>query len=247
MDSQADTQMGRLDDLDFLVEVRASSLRHCRDRLASLQRSRFSMQDLCLAICTLAAGATLGAVEGGLTTVASLGWLFYSVMPAIAAAGLVAYVLLGLKFGQETAANARDVLEDLPDPDDTRPSHREYAKLAGQWDIDSTTTTSHKVGHGELTFTVRQTTITVSGVLYGSSDTKIAEISSRFASYDPAMKRLMLIYGYSAANDGGRLDSSECVLSGVVFAETPDLTVRGNWYHLTGPTVAGTVTLRKRP
>jgi hypothetical protein len=167
-------------------------------------------------------------------------------MPVIAVAAFVAYMLLENRSVAQGTATAENVLDSLPDPDDTTPSHSEYAKLAGVWDIESLTTTSQKGSRGQLAVSVRQMTISISGFLSGESDTKIAEISSRFASYDPSMKRLMFIYGYAAVNDNGRLDNSECVFSGVVFGGPSDLTVRGNWVHLTGPAVAGTAMLRKK-
>lgn len=246
MDDKIERRKGRSDDLDFMVEIHATRLRYCRERLALLQRSRFPAKDLWLAISTLSAGASLGAVTGGLTTASSLGWLFYTVMPMIAAAAFVAYMLLENKSVAQGATIAENILDSLPDPDDTTPCHSEYVKLAGLWDIESLTTSSQKGSRGELTVSVRQTTITISGVVIGESDTRIAEISSRFASYDPSMKRLMFIYGYAAVNDDGGLDNSECVFSGVVFGEQSDLTVRGNWVHLTGPAFAGTAILRKK-
>jgi hypothetical protein len=234
------------EDLDFMIETRASQLRYSRKRLKALRRSRFPIADICLAFSTLTAGASFGALTSGLTTASSLWWIFYTIMPMIAVGTFVAYLYLGKESITHGDSIAEEVLAILPDPDNALPLHPEYAKLAGVWESESRTSNSGKSSRGELTVSVRGTTIIIAGILFGESDTKIAEILSRFASYDPSQKRLEFIYGYSAINDNGQLDNSECVYSGVVFEAPSDFCIRGNWCHLTGPSIAGMTTFRKK-
>ena len=246
MTNQMETHTSRSEDDDFMVRTRASDLRFCEKQLASLQRSRFRFADLFLAISTSAFGVALGAWAGGLTTASSLWWVFYTILPVIAAGTFVAYIHFGKQSVTQSTKLAEDILEHLPDVNNTRPSHPEYAKLAGQWDLDSRTLSSGKSSRGTLTVSVEETTVTVAGVLIGESGTKIAEMFSRIVSYDPSQKRFVFLYGYMASNDGGGLDSSECVYSGVVFDASSDLSIQGNWSHITGPAFAGTATLRKK-
>ncbi|MBI1815907.1 MAG: hypothetical protein HYR72_13085 [Deltaproteobacteria bacterium] len=233
-------------DVEVMFEIRERDLRYCRDRLASVDGARFQATDLILAITTLGAGGVLGALASGTSTSSPYWWLFFIVLPMLAAAALVAYVLFKYFGENERVVIAKEVLRILPNPIEAASANSEYSKLSGRWTLESATSISGKRSSGDLLLYVRQAHIAIAGTITGESGKQLGEIYSRFASYDPPTHRFVFIYGYSAINDNGQLDASECAFSGIVSGGSPTLIVRGNWFHLTGPSVAGTATLTKR-
>lgn len=246
MENRMEIRKKRPNDDDFIFKIRGNTLKRCRERLSRIEETKFRATDLYLAVSTLSAGTALGALVSGLNTESSIWWLFYTIMPAVALATIVAYILVGYKYTAHGAEIAKDVLGDLPNPDDTTESYSEYGGLDGLWMLKATTENSGKASKGKVTITVWHEHITISGIILGESENRIGEIISRFANYNPSEKRIMFIYGYSAINDNGQIDNSECVFSGIVFGSSPDITIQGNWQHLTGPSVAGTAYFKKQ-
>lgn len=234
------------DNVEVRFDISEMDLTHCRDLLASIDRVRFPVTDLCLALAMLGAGGALGALGSGLAASSAYSWLFFTVLPALAAAALVGYALLKYLGEKEGVAKVKELLHILPDPLKTEGVGGEHSKLAGPWTLASKTSASGKGSSGDLFVHVRQTHVAIAGTITGESGKHLGEIYSRFASYDPTYRRLMFIYGYSAINDNGQLDTSECAFSGLVSGVSPNLVVRGNWIHLTGPSAAGTATLTQR-
>lgn len=106
---------------DFMVQVRASSLRRCRTRLQSLSTSPVNWSDLFLALATLGLGAYLGALASAVKWDSSLGVWLLAFSPGGGAAFFVAF-LFSRKASQKSAKEAADfVLEELPEPDVTLP------------------------------------------------------------------------------------------------------------------------------
>lgn len=103
---------------EFLVPVRASSLREARGRLQELSSQRLPWRELALGLSTLAAGAALSAWASGVHIDTAKGALFFVLMPVIASCSLVAYMFLR-KLDSFDRNRLKDVVSYLPDPDDT--------------------------------------------------------------------------------------------------------------------------------
>lgn len=105
---------------DFKVQVRASTLSRCRNRLAQASSASFPWHELALGVSTLAAGAFLGALPAEIKPGTLQAHLFSTALPAVALAAFVAYLFLRRSAVSEPAQAASDVLSELPDPNRTR-------------------------------------------------------------------------------------------------------------------------------
>ena len=105
---------------DFKVQVRASTLARCRTQLSRIRDPGTPWHEVCLGLSTLSAGAYLGALPSQIDSKSWLYPLFNTLLPAIACAAFVGYVLLRRSASNEPAAIVSDVLQDLPNPERTR-------------------------------------------------------------------------------------------------------------------------------
>ncbi len=105
---------------EFIVQVRASTLRRTRRRLGSLVVVKFPWPEVLLGLATLCTGGALGAIASNVEWNCWKAKIFYLILPIIAVGAGVAYVMLRHLVPQAASSVAQDVLEDLPDPDRTK-------------------------------------------------------------------------------------------------------------------------------
>lgn len=105
---------------DFQVGVRASVLKRCRDRLSSASAPTFPLGDVLLGVATLTAGAFLGALISDVSLDSWRGVLFYVLSPIVATGAGVAFAFVRTSHGRSCQEVARDVLDELPDPEQTK-------------------------------------------------------------------------------------------------------------------------------
>lgn len=102
---------------DFQVGVRASILKQCRTRLQSIADERFPFAEILLGVSTLAAGGALSAIVSNVQIASWQGTLFFVLLPVVAVGSGVAYGVLCRIKKIETEHMAKDILQNLPDPD----------------------------------------------------------------------------------------------------------------------------------
>jgi hypothetical protein len=101
---------------EFIVPVRASILTRCRNKLSRVTKGKPPFRELSLAICTLALGATLGAIPAGIKPGTHMYFFYFNFLPVVTAASGVAYFFLRREEMSEPAEIATEILNDLPDP-----------------------------------------------------------------------------------------------------------------------------------
>jgi hypothetical protein len=105
---------------DFKVQVRASTLKRCREKLTRVSASAFPWHELCLGVATLAGGGVLGAIPADVKPGSVNSFVFFTLLPVISAASFVAYVFLRRSESRLAGAAVTEALADLPNPDETR-------------------------------------------------------------------------------------------------------------------------------
>lgn len=106
---------------DFKVEVWASTLKRCRVGLEELQNLKFPFAEVALALASASLGAVLSAIASNIKYDSNLGFWFYNIGGPIFAASSVAYFFLRERSFSEPIRISRAVMQDLPDPDKSRP------------------------------------------------------------------------------------------------------------------------------
>jgi len=103
---------------EFLIEVRATRINSCREKLLRLQIIKFPWAELLLALSTLVFGTSLGALTSSISyTGDSVLWFFYFLfLPILGSVMITAYFFLRVFNPVDVAKLAQDALEDLPDP-----------------------------------------------------------------------------------------------------------------------------------
>lgn len=114
-------RQSREDRDDFIVAVRASVLRRCRGKLASLKTRANVSTELLLAAGTSSLGASLSALASGVTLRDPSGTFFFVALPAVGFGSLVAYALCRDHSTRSANDAATDILSELPEPDTTQP------------------------------------------------------------------------------------------------------------------------------
>lgn len=110
----------RADAEDKLVRLRAKDLKRLRQRAAKLAGTTFPWFEVFLAISTLLLGAFVGSAS---TTQISIGpidldrWWFL----VVGVAAGVAYIFSRSRHSADASSLGREVLEEIPDPDETVP------------------------------------------------------------------------------------------------------------------------------
>lgn len=107
------------DQNEFFVYVRASILASCRNKLSKIAKGKAPWYELSLALCTLALGATLGAIPADIKPGTRNYFLYFTVFPAVAFGSGIAYFFLRRESVTEAAEIADDILNDLPEPKNT--------------------------------------------------------------------------------------------------------------------------------
>lgn len=107
---------------EFMVECRATTLIRCREKLSTIRDSSFPWHEILLAISSLAIGTTLGALSSEITYTSSpMLWRFlFMFLPFVGLGTGVAYFFLRNQSNKVNAAAARDILQDLPDPNNSK-------------------------------------------------------------------------------------------------------------------------------
>lgn len=107
---------------EFFVECRATTLVRCREKLTVIGNARFPWYELLLAISSLAFGTFFGALSSGITYVADpTHWkLLFVFMPMVGIGTGVAYLFMRHQGTGEVAAVARQILDELPDPNNSK-------------------------------------------------------------------------------------------------------------------------------
>ena len=105
---------------DFKIQVRASVLAKCRNRLLGMTKQKFPWYEVALGGGTLSAGGYLGALPANLPAASGQHFFFYTILPALSVGSLVAYFFLRHKAHGEPMVMASEVLAELPDPQRTR-------------------------------------------------------------------------------------------------------------------------------
>lgn len=107
------------DQNEFLVPVRASVLASCRNKLSKVAKGKAPWHELLLALCTLALGATLGAIPADIKPGTRNYFLYFTVFPVVAVGSGMAYFFLRRESIKEPAEIATDILNHLPEPKKT--------------------------------------------------------------------------------------------------------------------------------
>lgn len=105
---------------DTAIIVFESSLRKCRSKLESLEKQEISLTEVLLGISTASLGGILGALASGVPFELTFGSIsFYVFLPMLLVGCLVAYIFKRKEQFRNPSNIARDLLEELPDPDKT--------------------------------------------------------------------------------------------------------------------------------
>lgn len=108
-------------DLDeFLIQVRASTLKRCRRHLERIRRGKLPWHEILLAFSSLSYGAVLGAVPANIPLGTPKWYFFFVALPVVGTGTAVAYFFKRKEAGPDASTVAGEVLEDLPDPGKTR-------------------------------------------------------------------------------------------------------------------------------
>ena len=105
---------------DFIVKVKASTLRRCRARLTDIKPKKFPYGEVSLGVATMAWGAVLGALPAGIKPDTWQAIFFFNLLPVLATAATVGYLFLRHFSAVDYTQRAQEVLDQLPDPDKTR-------------------------------------------------------------------------------------------------------------------------------
>jgi len=105
---------------EFIIEVRASVLARVRRKLTELAKAEFPWPEFLLGISTAALGASLGAIPAGIDIKKPIGLVYFIAFPVICTGTGVAYFMLRRNSIVDASRVAKEILEDLPDPEKTR-------------------------------------------------------------------------------------------------------------------------------
>lgn len=105
---------------EFFVQVRASTLRRCRQRLDRVAESKIPWADVTLGLSTLALGGFLAAFLTDVTPGSGEEVVFFSVLPVLGVGFLVWHIASRHHRHQDASEIAREVLAELPDPDKSK-------------------------------------------------------------------------------------------------------------------------------
>jgi len=128
----------------FSVAIPSDTLLRARRMLTEISKAHFHPSELCLTVSAAAGGGLLSAIQRGTDGSSPLWWIYFGILPAVALAGLVAYLFLITMSGSQPSALAKATLELLPDPGHATPMFAEFERLAGTWEFTSTTIVSGK-------------------------------------------------------------------------------------------------------
>lgn len=101
------------------IRVRKVVLEKCRNRLIKItgSSSSASLSEFYLAISTMTGGITIGALSSDLTSRPLLYFLYFNIFPMVFAGCLVAFFLTRGNASVSAQWEAKEILNDLPDPD----------------------------------------------------------------------------------------------------------------------------------
>ena len=105
---------------DFIIQVRASILNKCRNKLNILVRRKFAWKEFCLAFSTLFGGLGLGALTSNIEPNTWKYIFFYTACPVLFIGLMVACIFLEHNATQNPRDIITEVLTDLPDPKEAR-------------------------------------------------------------------------------------------------------------------------------
>lgn len=105
---------------DALIMVNESTLKKCIQKLEIIKDQKVTSLEILLGLATASLGGSLGALASSVKFEAKfLGIFFYLILPIIFVGFSVAYYYKRKENFNEPNKLASDILEELPDPDDT--------------------------------------------------------------------------------------------------------------------------------
>lgn len=107
------------DQNDFMISIRANSLRKWRAKLGQISVINFPWAEILLAIAAIIIGATLSAIISGVELDSIKGIFFYVVLPPIGAASFISQIFIRSSSTAKSSQIARDLIEEIPDPHTT--------------------------------------------------------------------------------------------------------------------------------
>jgi hypothetical protein len=107
---------------EFMVECRATTLVRCREKLSAIRDSSLPLHEFLLAIASLAIGTSLGALSSEITYTSNPPlWKFlFMLLPCIGLGAGIAYFFLRHQSNKVNGAAAKEILQDLPDPNNSK-------------------------------------------------------------------------------------------------------------------------------
>ncbi len=102
------------DKTDFMVTIRASSLRSWRSKLNQLAFSSFPWAEVLLALSSLGIGAILSAWVADIALSTDKGKFFFVLVPPVTTAMIVGYLFVRKIQGSTAGAVASTILDEMP-------------------------------------------------------------------------------------------------------------------------------------
>lgn len=233
------------DNPDYPVTIRLGILRRVRNRLEGVKPRR-PLHQFLLAVASVASGGFIGVLYAGLAVNSNLWWFFYIVLPSIATASGVAFWFIHHVASQSISDIVAESLNDLPDPDNPSVKFNPAQNLVGTWKMTSITERSRKEAIADIVVSDYHGRLVINGVMTGQNNKRIGEFVSLFCHYNPEDKKLMAMYRVSGIDDNGKISTNECALSGIVFLNSKEEKIEGQWFQLYGDLSRGRVTITKQ-
>jgi len=212
------TALSRIQSYELLALAAATRRRVFFGFESRSRMPRPELAQISLALASASAGGIVAAATAGAGLHSLLGFVLYGVGTAVLLTSVSVYWLLWKAEDEERARIA-----DLKDREWTK-----IASLAGEWEFESVTRTSHKKARGKITFDVSEGRISGQGPVIGEKGDMIAEVTSQACGYYKG--QFIMVYEYSSQDDNGRRSTQQCILSG--FVKKPGEEINGTWRQL---------------
>ncbi|MFM5564244.1 hypothetical protein ACET8P_17540 [Aeromonas veronii] len=104
---------------DFMITIRASTLKGWREKLTTLKASSFPWAELLLAFSSMGIGAILSSLCSDITISTAIGKFFFIVLPPLTFGAIVAYLFVRHIETASASSVAETLLEDMPNMKDS--------------------------------------------------------------------------------------------------------------------------------
>jgi len=115
-----------IDKNEFMVTIRASSLRAWQNKLSKLKSKLFPWAEILLAASSLCLGAILSAIVSDISISTTKGKFFYVILPPLAAAAIVAYFFVRHTENLSTSVIAETLLDEMPNINGSKGGKNEF-------------------------------------------------------------------------------------------------------------------------